>query len=151
MSLFKQKQRAPSFTVDGVSIPAPAGWTEVRREADRLQVGSPDGRHLATLSTMRFAADPGPSEFALICEHRLTAERQDLEDGFIQGGEPQAVPGGAFVMLYSGGDKANGRLFAGFLSVQQRQLATLYFETIGESPEVHLEQYKAMAKGLTRV
>jgi hypothetical protein len=146
---FKKAQRKQRFTLDNVSIPALEGWTETKRNDELIVAGSAGGRQQVTLSTIHFAEDPSLEAFEILCERRLEGERREFEDGFIEGGEPQAV-GDGFVMVYSGGDKDSGRIFSGFLSLKLRELVTVYVESIGMSSEDHLQTFKTLVSGVVR-
>lgn len=139
----------PHFAIGKADIIAPTGWTEVKREGDRLTLQSLDGRQYATISIMRFGADASFADFKLICQLRLEAEKKDSPDCFIQSEPPYDIKG-KFGMLYSGGDKKAGRVFSGYLSLTKRELVTIYIEGLDVSPNDHLETFQAFVKGLTR-
>ena len=154
-SLFGKAKQPQRFLVDGVSIPALAGWTETERAPDRIVVKSADGRQGVTLSTMRFTADPTAEEFGVLCQHRLDAERADAEQTgspreILEGGEPRAVADG-FVMVYTGMVRDTANVFSGFLSLQRHQLATVYLESFDQTAEQHLQVFQTLAAGLARV
>ena len=139
----------PHFTIGTADIAAPAGWTEQKRADDRLTLRAPDGRQQATLSVMRFGADPSFDDFKRLCQLRLDAEKRDSPDYFIQS-EPAFDLKGKFRMFYSGGDKKAGRVFSGYLSLDRRELVVIYVEGLGVDPKQHLGAFQTFAKGITR-
>ena len=139
----------PHFTIGTADIVAPAGWTEPSRMDDRLTLRAPDGHQQATVSVMRFGADPSFEDFKRVCQLRLNAEKKDSPDCFIQSDPPFDLKG-KFGMFYSGGDKKTGRLFSGYLSLERRELVAIYVEGLGVDPKQHLEAFQTFAKGITR-
>lgn len=137
------------FVIGSADIAAPAGWSEVKKEDERLTLQSADGREYATVSIMRFGADASFEDFKRLCQLRLEAEKKGAPDCFLQPAEPFDLKG-KFGMFYSGGEKKAGRVFSGYLSLVKRELVVIYLEGIGVEPKKHLETFHAFAEGLTR-
>ena len=139
----------PHFTIGTADIVAPAGWTEQSRTDGRLTLRAPDGRQQATLSVMRFGADPSFDEFKRVCQLRLDAEKKDSPDCCTQSDPPFDLKG-KFGMFYSGGDKKAARVFSGYLSLERRELLVIYLEGLGVDPKEHVEVFQIFVKGVTR-
>ena len=139
----------PHFTIGTADVAAPAGWTVQKRADDRLTLRAPDGRQQATVSVMRFGADPSFEDFKRLSQLRLDAEKKDSPDCFIQSDPPFDLKG-KFGMFYSGGDKKTGRVFSGYLSLERRELVVIYLEGLGVDPKEPLEAFQTFAKGITR-
>ncbi len=137
------------FGIGTVDVSAPTGWSEVKREDDRLTLRSSDERQYATISIMRFGADASFEDFKRLCQLRLEAEKKGSPDCFVQSEPPFDIKG-KFGMFYSGGVKRTGRVFSGYLSLMKRELVTIYIEGLGVAPQDHLETFQAFVKGLTR-
>jgi hypothetical protein len=140
---------AADFSIGTASIAAPTGWREIKKTDQTLILESGDGRQRATLSVMRLGADASFDEFKKLCDLRMQAERKELSDGFV---EPDAPFEGAagFGMFFSGSDKKTGRVFSGYLSLEKRDLITLYVEGVDVAPRDHLESFKGLTTGLKR-
>jgi len=136
------------FMIGSADLAAPVGWSEAKREDDRLTLQSSDGRQYATISIMRFGADASFVDFKLMCQLRLEAEKKDSPDCFIQSEPPYDIKG-KFGMLYSGGDKKVGRVFSGFLSLTKRELVTIYVEGLDTAPKDLIETFQIFLHGLT--
>jgi hypothetical protein len=137
------------YTIGSADIATPAGWSEVKREEDRLTLRSVDGHQQATISIMRFGADASFEDFKRLCQLRIEAEKKDLSDGFVQAEPPFEIKD-KFGMFYSGGDKKAGRVFSGYLSLTKRELVTVYLEGLGITPKDHLQTFQAFVQGLKR-
>jgi len=139
----------PHFMIGSADVAAPAGWSEAKREDDRLTLQSSDGRQYATISIMRFGADASFEDFKRLCQLRLEAEKKDSPDCFIQSEAPYDFKG-KLGMLYSGGVKKTGRVFSGYLSLTKRELITIYIEGLGIAPKDHLQTFQSFVEGLKR-
>jgi hypothetical protein len=137
------------FVIGTADIAAPAGWSEDKKEEDRLTLRSSDGKEHATVSIMRFGADASFDDFKRLCQLRLEAEKKDSPDCFIQSEPPFDIKG-KFGLFYSGGVKTTGRVFSGYLSLTKRELVTIYIEGLGIAPRAHLQTFKSFVEGLTR-
>jgi hypothetical protein len=137
------------FAIGSAVITAPVGWSDAKKEKDRVVLRSPDGRQQATISIMRFDADVSFDDFKRLCAHRIEAEKGALADGFVQPGAP-FEDAGTFGMFFSGGEKRTARVFSGYLTLKQRELITVYVEGIGVAPKDHLASFEALASGLKR-
>src|SRR6267378_3508223 len=137
-----------SFRLGDSTIIAPTDWYEVKRTEDKLVLRSGDGHQQSTITTL----DVGRSvssldDFKLICQVRLDAEREVLEDGFLAPDPPEPFQvGKAFGMHYYGGEK--GRFFCGYLSLLASNLITIYVEGRDVSPEVVGESFRTFVEGL---
>jgi hypothetical protein len=139
----------PHFTIGTADIAPPAGWTQQSKADERLTLRAPDGRQQATLSVMRFGADPSFDDFKRLCQLRLDAEKKDSPDYFIQSDPPFDLKG-KFGMFYSGGNKKAGRVFSGYLSLERRELLVIYLEGLGVDPKEHVEAFQTFVKGTVR-
>lgn len=137
------------FTISTADVVAPAGWSEAKKESDRLTLQSSDGRQYATISIMRFGADASFDDFKRLCQLRLEAEKKDSPDCFIQSEPPFDIKG-KFGLFYSGGVKKTGRVFSGYLTLTKRELVTIYIEGLGIDPKDHLQTFQSFVKGLIR-
>lgn len=138
ISAYAQEQ----FSLGSAVIVAPAGWRETKRVEDRLTLASPDAKHQATISVMRFGADASIEDFKLLCQHRLEAEKNDPADVFVRA-QPAFDIKGKFGMFYSGGAKKTGRVFSGYLSLTKRELVTVYIEAVGVDQDAHLQTFQS--------
>ena len=137
------------FMIGTADIVAPAGWSETKKDADRLTLQSSDGRQYATISIMRFGADASFKDFKRLCQLRLEAEKKDSPDCFIQSEPPFDIKG-KFGFFYSGGVKKTGRVFSGHLTLTKRELITIYIEGLGIAPKEHLQTFQSFVEGLAR-
>ena len=137
------------FSIGSADVAAPAGWSEVKREEERLTLQSSDGREYATVSIMRFGADASFDDFKRLCQLRLDAEKKDSPECFIQAEPPFEIKN-KFGLFYSGGVKKTGRVFSGYLSLTKRELVTIYIEGIGIDPKDHLQTFQSFVQGLNR-
>lgn len=137
------------FSIGSADIAAPAGWSETKREEERLTLRSADGYQQATVSIMLFGADPSFDDFKRLCMLRLDAEKKDSPECFIQAEPPFDIKG-KFGLFYSGGVKKTGRVFSGYLSLTKRELVTIYIEGIGIDPKDHLQTFQSFVQGLKR-
>lgn len=140
---------AQQFAVGSAEVRAPSGWTEVKKEEERIVLRAPDGKQQATVSIMRFGADASFEDFQRLCQLRLEAEKKDSPDCFVQA-EPPFDAKGKFGMFYSGGVKRTGQIFSGYLSLTKRELVTVYLEGLGIAPKEHLQTFQAFVEGLSR-
>ena len=138
-----------NYALGSADITAPASWSEVKREKDRLTIRSPDGRQQATISIIRFVTDGSFDEFKRMCQLRLEAEKNDAPDCFIQS-EPPFKIHEKFGMFYSGGVEKTGRVFSGYLSLAKRELVTIYLEGSGVTTDVHRQTFKAFVERFHR-
>lgn len=139
-----------AFFIGRSEIAAPDGWNEIGRTEDKLVLQSPNLKEQATITVMQFASDLSAEQFKLLCEIRYKGERQFLKDGFLEPDNPQPftdhdVRG----MFFSGGDRSEGRLFSGYLSLVRQELLTVYVEGHAPPPE-HFEYFKNLVKGIRR-
>jgi hypothetical protein len=139
-----------AFIIGRSEIVSPSGWSEIERTDDRLKLQSEDGKHHTTISVMHFASDPSLEDFKRLCEIRYQGERQFLRDGFMEPDAPKPfVESGLLGMFFSGGDKSDGRLFSGYLSLVRKELLTVYVEG-QQPPSGHFECFAAFVKGIRR-
>ena len=139
----------PHFTIGGAVVAAPAGWREVKKEDERITLHSPDDRQQATISVMYFGADASFEDFKRLCALRIEAEKKELGSGFIEPTAPYEK-GGRFGMMFYGGEKKTGRIFAGHLSLEKKALITIYLEGSGVDPKQHMELFETFVTGLKR-
>ena len=137
------------YTVGTVVGAAPAGWAEKSRSEERIILRSPDSHQQATVSILSFGKDASFEDFKRLCKHRLEAENRELVDGFIKADDPFNDKG-MFGMFFSGGDRKNGRIFSGYLSLVNKELITVYVEGIGVAPAENLKTFKTFVTGLKR-
>jgi hypothetical protein len=130
--------------------PYPLVGPKKDRGADRVSLEAAGGRERATISVLDFKVPPSFEDFKRLCEHRIGAEKKASPDAFVQPSDPWDSQG-SFKFLYSGGEKASGRVFSGHLSLKDRQLVTLYVEGIGVVAKAHLGSFEAFMKGFQRV
>jgi hypothetical protein len=64
------------FAIGSAVITAPVGWSEAKKEKDRVVLRSPDGRQQATISILRFDADGSFDDFKRLCADRIEAEKR---------------------------------------------------------------------------
>jgi hypothetical protein len=122
-----------------------SGWTEQGQSPDRRTYRSPSGDEQATLSTLALTQTPTSTEFQLLCEHRLAAEREGLD------GDLLVTPSdGGLSMFFSGGDRSTHRLFSGYLYVSGSTFHTVYVEGIGVSSSQHLASFQAFVESTRR-
>jgi hypothetical protein len=137
------------FTIGTAVGAVPTGWTEKAKSEERIILRSPDSRQQATISILRFGKDASFEDFKSLCKHRLDAENRELVNGFIKADDPFNDKG-FFGMFFSGGDKKNGRVFSGYLSLVNKELITVYVEGISVAPAENLKTFKAFVTGLKR-
>jgi hypothetical protein len=135
------------FSIGSATIEVPKGWSEAKREPERIVLRSADGHQQATVSLMRLNADASFQDFKRLCDHRIEAEKKVVSDGFVQPDAP-FKQAGTFGMYFSGGDKKANRAFSGYLTLKKRELITIYVEGMGIAPKDHLESFKKFASGL---
>lgn len=140
---------AQDLTVGGAVVALPPGWTQLETEPERATARSPDQRQQLTVSILRLNADASFDQFKLLCAHRVAAENKAIEDGFVHADSPFESAGG-FGMFFSGTDKKTGRIFSGYLSLESRELVTLYIEGLGVAPRDLSLAFQALVKGLKR-
>lgn len=128
-------------------IPVPAGWKKIVDDKDRINILSPDERQQATISIMRSESSSTFEAFRRICEHRLKAEKAEAPEVSITADEP-FVDAGRFGMFFSGNEKEMGRLFSGYLTQKDKEVITLYVESIGVDSKKHSQTFEAFVKGL---
>jgi hypothetical protein len=138
--------KPPPITISDFGIVLPAGWQLTSREPERLTFRTSRGGQQATITVLPFKARPSFSDFKRLCEHRLAAEHR-AANVFVEPSEPFDHLG-KFGFFFSGGEKANGRLFSGYLLVGKRDLATLYMESFGVSPKEHLQSFATLVEHL---
>jgi hypothetical protein len=137
------------FSLGSAVIAAPAGWRETKRTDERLTLSSPNTKQQATISIMRFGAEPSFDDFKVLYQHRLEAEKKDPADIFLRA-EPAFEIRGKFGMFYSGAAKKTGRVFSGYLSLVKSELLTIYIESVGVEQDVHLQTFQSFVEGLAR-
>jgi len=140
---------AQHFSIGSANVRAPSGWTEVKKEDERIVLRAPDGKQQATVSIMRFGADASFEDFKRLCQLRLEAEKKDSPDCFVQAEPPFDIKG-KFGMFYSGGVKQSGQVFSGYLSLTKRELVIIYLEGLGTDPKEHLQRFQGFVEGLSR-
>jgi hypothetical protein len=114
-----------------------------------LVLRSENGQLQATITAFDMNAAASLDDFKLICQTRLDAEKQGLEDGFVTPDPPQPFQEGtAFGMYYYGGEKKTGRVFYGYLSMLGNNLTTIYVEGFAVSPEMVGESFTTFVRGL---
>jgi len=139
-----------AFFIGRSEIVAPDGWSEIGRTGDKLVLQSPDVKQQATITVIQFASDLSHEQFKLLCEIRYKGERQYLKDGFIEPDNPQPfIDHDLRGMFFSGGDKSDGRVFSGYLSLVRQELLTIYVEGYAP-PKAFFEYFKAFVKGIRR-
>ena len=137
-----------SFRLCDSTIVAPTDWYEVKRTQDKLFLRSGDGHQQSTITTLNVGRPvTSLDDFNLICQTRLAAERETLEDGFLAPDPPEPFQfGRAFGMYYYGGEK--GRVFFVHLSLLASNLITNYVEGIDVSSEAVGESFRTFVRGL---
>src|ERR1700730_5328507 len=110
----------------------PNGWKLLKRSEDVVVARSPNGQQ-ATVSLLRVNSEISFDAFKRLCDIRIDLEKQYCTEGFLEA-KPPVVERNAFHLLFSGGDKRNGRLFSGHLSSAQQELITIYVEGVGVDP-----------------
>jgi hypothetical protein len=148
-SLASSAQAREQFSLGSAVIVAPAGWREAKRVEERLTLASPDTKQQATISVMRFGADPSFEDFKRLCEHRLEVEKKDPADVLVRA-QPAFDIKGTFGMFYSGVARKTGRVFSGYLSLTKRELVTIYLEGVGVDQDNHLQTFQSFVEGLSR-
>ena len=129
----------------------PETWQKVKQTNEKAVLRSPDAHQQATISLMYFNIRPNFDAFRELCEVRYKAERQDETEIVIEPPSPQPCEqGSAYIMSYSGSNKKNDRVFSGYLSLADRELITIYLEGISVGPEIHLNSFQQLVKGLKR-
>jgi hypothetical protein len=136
----------PPITISDFAIVLPVGWQQTNREPERLTFRASRGEQQATITVLTFKARPSFSDFKRLCEHRLAAEHRAANVS-IEPGEP-FDDHGKFAFFFSGSEKANGRVFSGYLLVGKRDLGTLYVESFGLSPKEHLRSFATLVENL---
>ncbi len=137
------------FRIGGADVAAPAGWRKVKNEDERITLRSADDSQQATISVMRFGADASFEDFKRLCAVRIEAEKKELGSGFIEPTAPYEKDG-RFGMMFYGGEKKTGRIFAGHLSLEKKALITIYLEGSGVDPKEHMEVFETFVTGLKR-
>jgi hypothetical protein len=128
-------------------IKVPARWRTIVDDKERINILSADERQQATVSIQRFDSRATFEDFKRLCEIRQKAEKADVPDVLISAEEP-FVDGGIFKMSYSGNEKAMGRLFSGYLTLKDKELITVYVESIGVDSKKHSQTFEEFVKGL---
>ena len=128
-------------------IPVPAGWRTIVDDKERVNILSPDEHQQVTFSIMRFETSGSFEDFKRLCGNRLKAEKTDAPEASISADEP-FVDAGTFRMFYSGNEKTTGRLFSGHLIQKDKELITIYVESIGVDSKRHLQTFEEFIKGL---
>ncbi len=134
------------LAIGNARIDVPPGWVVVSRSADRQVLQSSDKRQEATISLMEFGVAPGPAEFERLCALRIEAERKF--GAVVFPAKPPFMEDGRWGYFYSGGDKAQGRVFSGFLSLSGRQLITIYVDGRGIDPKLHVASFSAWVEAM---
>ncbi len=135
--------------IGNATITAPVGWRKLNTEQERITFASKDDRQQATISVMSFGAKPTFAEFKLICSHRLEAEKTDAPNISLTQDEP-FEDAGTFGMFFSGKEPESGRLFSGYLTQKDREIVTIYVESIGVDSKRHFQSFQDFVKGLKR-
>lgn len=128
------------------SLALPDGWSEIKREPDRVTFRSAEQTEQTTVSKLDLSTVPSFEDFKLICQHRLDAEHQASKDEFLEVTGPTNA-GNTYKLLFSGGEKASQLVFSGYMVVAGKTIMTVYVEGIGVSPERHLASFKAFVTG----
>jgi hypothetical protein len=79
------------FVVGKNEIVPPSGWQLITSAEDKLVFRSQDSRQQATVSVMRLASTTTFEDFRKICDRRYAAEKQAMNDGFIQPDNPDPI------------------------------------------------------------
>ena len=125
----------------------PTNWVTAKTNLDSIVLRSPSTKQQATISILQFGSDASFEDFKRLCDKRLEAEKKESSNVFIEPSEP-FKSGEKFGMFYSGGDKKAGRMFSGFLSLNKRELTTIYVESIGADSVSHLKTFQEFVKGM---
>jgi hypothetical protein len=128
------------------SLALPDGWSETKHESDRLTFRSAEQTEQATISKMDFAKAPSFEDFKRLSELRLKAETE-ASGGAVETVTGPSNDGGEYTFFFSGTEKANQRLFSGYMIVVGKTLTTVYIEGVGVTPERHLASFKAFVTG----
>jgi hypothetical protein len=131
------------------TITAPAGWRKTNREQEKINFTSTDERQQATISLMTFGAKPSFADFKRICSHRLEAEKAEAPSISLHQNEA-FEDAGTFGMFFSGEEPESGRLFSGYLTQKDKEIITIYVESIGVDSKKHLQAFQDFVKGLKR-
>jgi|HubBroStandDraft_4_1064222.scaffolds.fasta_scaffold452891_2 hypothetical protein len=133
----------------GVSqILPPEGWTVSDMAEDKV-VFCANGQRQATLSVTKFSEDLSEDQFQLLCDIAVKSAKRLVTDGYVEVEKPFRDGDIRGVFLY-GGDKSNGRLFFGYLSLVQRELRNLFVEGADIAPEALAEDFKSLVKALKK-
>ena len=138
------------FSIGTAYIDVPHGWRQVPGPDGDLIVRSPDDRQQVTLNVAQLENPATFDDFKRICAVRLKAEKQQLVDGGI---EPNPVPfqqNDLFGFVYTGVDRKTRRMFSTYLSLETRELVTLYLESFAVQPNRHIETFKTLIANLKR-
>ena len=133
--------------IGNAEIAVPTGWRKIIDDKERINALSPDERQQATISVMRFESSSTFEDFKRLCEHRVKAEKTEVPDVSISADEP-FVDAGAFGMFFSGNERTASRLFSGYLTLKDKELITIYVESIGVDSKRHFQTFEKFVKGL---
>ena len=133
-------------TLGNAEIPVPTAWKKIVEDKNRINLLSPDEHQQATISVMRFGASSTLDDFKRICENRLKAEKADAPEITVSGDEP-FVDAGTFGMFFSGNEKSASRTFSGYLTLKDKELITIYLESIDVDSKRHLQTFEGLVKG----
>jgi hypothetical protein len=133
--------------IGNAEITVPTGWRKTVDDKERINILSPDERQQATISVMRFESGSTFEDFKRLCERRLKAEKTEAPEVSISADEP-FVDTGTFGMFFSGDEKVTGRLFSGYLTRKDKELITIYVESIGVDSKRHLQAFEELVRGL---
>lgn len=141
------KSNATRVAFGNGTLALPDGWSEIKREPDRVTFRSTEGTEQATVSEMGFSSPPALADFKRLCQLRLQAEKQGSKDDAILDVTGPSDDGRHFTFIYSGGDKTDHRLFSGYMTLDGKTLTTIYVEGVGVTPQRHLASFKAFVSG----
>ncbi len=136
-------------TLGKSTFDVPVEWTEIRREKERLTFAAPDGKLQTTVSLMCFGIEPSWENFKRLCSLRYEAEKQGPNVVFLQ--PEYSAPfeeEGKFGMFFSGEEKKVGRLFSGFLTLQGKELITIYVEGLHVDSENLFKSFHGFVSNL---
>lgn len=99
------------------------------------------------MSLIRFSEPISFEQFQLLCDKRIAVESKGLTDGYVDP-ERAFMASASFGMFFSGGDKATGRMFFGYLCQARQELLTIYLEGIDVDPAHHAKDFQALVQSL---
>ncbi len=134
-----------TVTIGSARISVPSHWRELTRQEDRITFSSTNGHQQAIISLIRLSQDASFEDFRKLCESRLTAEKLELSDGFVQEHDP-SNDNGKFALSFSGEDNKTGRLFSGYLTLRNQEFLALYVEGTTATRKEHSKVFWQFAR-----